>query len=540
MTEQQTDILIVGGGLGGVAAALAALRLGKRVILTEETNWLGGQLTTQAVPPDEHPWIEEVGCTASYRQLRDGIREYYRRAYPLLPEAMSDAHLNPGQGNVSPLCHEPYVALAVIEELLAPYNATGRLSVLLEHTPVSTEIKGDHVEAVTLRDERRGEAHTISASYILDATELGDLLPLASVEHVIGAESQADTGEPHALPGAANPLDQQSISWCFAVSYHPGEDHTIERPEDYGFWQGFQSKVWPAKQLSWTTPHPVSLEPETRPLFAGPTDAKAANDLWHYRRIFYRKHYLDGLYPSDIVVVNWPQLDYCLGPVVGVSNEEKARHLRGAAQLSLSLLYWMQTEAPRHDGGNGYSGLKLRGDVTGTRHGLTKSPYIREGRRIKAQFTVSENHVGVTARGNQRGAEVFSDSVGIGSYRIDLHPSTAERNYVDVSNWPFQIPLGALIPERVENLLPANKNIGTTHITNGCYRLHPVEWNIGEVAGALAAYCLEQNMTPVQVRNDKRHLADFQTLLTEKLGIELEWPETIRYEPRMQLFGVVE
>ncbi|MGG2474547.1 FAD-dependent oxidoreductase, partial [Rhizobium sp. BR5] len=34
------------------------------------------------------------------------------------------------------------------------------------------------------------------------------------------------------------------------------------------------------------------------------------------------------------------------------------------------------------------------------------------------------------------------------------------------------------------------KNIGTTHITNGCYRLHPVEWNIGEVAGMLAAYCL--------------------------------------------------
>lgn len=540
MTEQRTDILVVGGGLGGVAATLAALRLGKRVVLTEETDWLGGQLTTQAVPPDEHPWIEEVGCTASYRQLRDGIREYYRRAYPLRPEALSDAHLNPGQGNVSPLCHEPNVARAVIEELLAPHRATGRLSVLLEHVPISTEVEGDRVEAVVFRDKRRDKVHTVAASYIIDATELGDLLPLAGVEHIIGAESQADTGEPHALPGAANPLDQQSISWCFAVSYHPGEDHTIERPEDYGFWQGFQSKVWPAKQLSWTTPHPVSLEPETRPLFTGPTDTKAANDLWHYRRILYRKHYPNGLYPSDIVVVNWPQLDYCLGPIVGVSDEEKARHLRGAAQLSFSLLYWMQTEAPRHDGGHGYSGLKLRGDVTGTEHGLTKSPYIREGRRIKAQFTVTENHVGVTARGNQRGAEVFSDSVGIGSYRIDLHPSTAERNYVDVSNWPFQIPLGALIPERVENLLPANKNIGTTHITNGCYRLHPVEWNIGEVAGALAAHCLEQNLTPGQVRNDKRHLADFQTLLIEKVGVELEWPETIRYEPRMQLFGVVE
>ena len=86
--------------------------------------------------------------------------------------------------------------------------------------------------------------------------------------------------------------------------------------------------------------------------------------------------------------------------------------------------------------------------------------------------------------------------MGIGAYRIDLHPGTAGRSYVDVSSWPFQIPLGALIPVRVKNLLPACKNLGTTHITNGCYRLHPVEWNIGEASGALAAYCLDKEILP--------------------------------------------
>ena len=101
-----------------------------------------------------------------------------------------------------------------------------------------------------------------------------------------------------------------------------------------------------------------------------------------------------------------------------------------------------------------------------------------------------------------RGAQAFHDSVGIGAYRIDLHPSTAGRSYVDVSSWPFQIPLGALIPVRVRNLLPACKNLGTTHITNGCYRLHPVEWNIGEASGALAAYCLDKDLVPRQVREE--------------------------------------
>lgn len=214
---------------------------------------------------------------------------------------------------------------------------------------------------------------------------------------------------------------------------------------------------------------------------------------------------------------------------MGVAETEKAKHLRGAQQLSLSLLYWMQTEAPRHDGGYGYPGLRLRGDVTGSEpHGLAKQVYVRESRRIQAAFTVCEQHVGVEARGKLSGAEQFPDSVGVGSYRIDLHPSTAGRNYVDISSYPFQIPLGALLPVRVENLLPACKNLGVTHLTNGCYRLHPVEWNVGEAAGALAAYCLAHDRMPRQVRHHATHLADFQRLLTEQLGFVLAWPEDVR------------
>ena len=159
----------------------------------------------------------------------------------------------------------------------------------------------------------------------------------------------------------------------------------------------------------------------------------------------------------------------------------------------------------------------------GTDDGLAMYPYIRESRRIKAVFTVVEQHVGTESR-EGREAAYFGDSVGVGSYRIDLHPSTGHVNYVDISSLPFQIPLGALLPVRVENLLPACKNIGTTHITNGCYRLHPVEWNIGEAAGALAAFCLQHKVKPHQVRVDATLLSDFQKLLVAQ-GFELEWPK---------------
>jgi hypothetical protein len=122
--------------------------------------------------------------------------------------------------------------------------------------------------------------------------------------------------------------------------------------------------------------------------------------------------------------------------------------------------------------------------------------------------------------------EHFADSVGIGHYRIDLHISTGGDNYIDCSTLPFEIPLGALLPVRTRNLLPACKNIGTTHISNGCYRLHPVEWNIGEAAGALAAFCLTQDVEPHQVHESPELLAAFQDHLVKR-GVRIEWPQTM-------------
>ncbi len=534
MQEYHTDILIVGGGLGGVAAALSALKLGRRVILTEPTDWIGGQITSQAVPPDEHPWIESTGCTASYQRFTEGVRDYYRRFYPLAEQVRHQKLFNPGEGRVSRLCHEPRVALAVMEGMLAPYRSSRQLEILLERRPISVEMNGDTVQAVTLIDDRTGDEVIIHAPYVLDASEYGDLLELGGIEHVIGSESQAQTGELHALPGEPDPLDQQAVSWCFAMDYFPGEDHTITKPEDYEFWREYQPDFWPGKFLSWRDVYPHTLEPRTRSIFAtqDSPDGRDDSTFWLFRRILYTRHHLSGAFPSDITLVNWPQIDYFVGSLLGVCEADKQKHLRGAMQLSLSMMYWMQTEAPRHDSGYGYPGLRLRGDLTGTEHGLAKHVYVRESRRIQAEFTVLEQHVGVEAREGQVSSETFPDSVGVGSYRIDLHMSTGQRNYVDIATYPFQIPLSALIPVRVDNLLPACKNIGTTHITNGCYRLHPVEWNIGEAAGALAAYCLEHHVTPRQVCNSESLLAEFQQLLTDHLGFVLEWPEYARVHPR--------
>lgn len=523
----QTDIAIIGGGVGGCAAALAALEAGARVILTEETAWLGGQLTSQAVPPDEHGWIERFGRTASYARFRESLREYYRNHYPLRPEARVNPRLNPGNGWVSPLCHEPRVALAVLEAMLAPHRANGSLLVLTQHVPVAVEKDGpDRLAAVQLTATATGATVRITAAWFLDATELGDLLLLSATESVTGRESREQTGEPNAAD-VPQPANCQAFSWCFALEHLEGADHVGQPPRDYDHWRNYRAPLtppWPGPWLGWSGLNPRTMEPMTYRFAPHREKLGLFSGLWTFRRIIDRDLFEPGTYASDLVMVNWPMIDYLGGDLVTTPPEERGKLYAGAKQLSLSVLHWLQTEAPRPDGGAGWPGLRLRPDILGTADGLALAPYIRESRRIRALTTIREQDVSAAhlPAGADRARE-YEDSVGVGYYRIDLHPSCGGNNYLDVPSLPFQIPLGALIPVRMQNLLPACKNIGTTHITNGCYRLHPVEWNIGEAAGALAALCLRDSLTPQAVHAATDRRARFQQLLRDR-GVKLAWP----------------
>jgi len=537
-SEFDCDICIAGAGTGGVAAALAALERGMRVTMTDPTDWIGGQLTSQAVPPDEHPYIEDFGCTRRYRHYRNAVRAYYKQNYPLTDTAAANPRFNPGNAGVSSLCGEFRVCLAVLEASLSPYLSSGQLTLLLQHVPESAVMDGDKIYALNVKDLLSERRRSIKARYFLDATELGDLLPLTNAEFVTGTESQSQTGELHAL-AIGNPAASQGFTFCFAMDHLEGEDHTIDRPEEYTYWKELVPKLTPAypgRLLDWTIPVPTNpTKPWTQYLLPNPDATHDTwGNLWFYRRIADPKNFKAGAYRSGITLVNWLQNDYFGGDLLTSSPDDHQRHLHQARQQSLSLLYWMQTEAPRLDGGMGFKGLRLRPDITGTEDGLAKHAYIREARRIRAEFTVTEQMVGTDMRVKETGmkredvrATPFADSVGVGAYKLDLHPTAGGVNTIDASALPFQIPLGALIPVRIANMLPAAKNIGTTHLTNACYREHVTEWNIGEAAGAVAAHAVRIGRSPRQIRNDAKLLAGFQTELRRD-GFELEWPSSAK------------
>ena len=533
MTEQikQTDVVVIGGGLGGCMAALAAAKQGLTVILTEPTDWLGGQLTSQAVPPDEHRWIERTGATATFREFRERVRDYYRRNYPLTEEARNNPILNPGNGWVSRLAHEPKIALDVLQEMMSPYIHTQRIQVLYHTVPVEVATEYDRIVSVTVSHTQVtgsvGQYTQLIGQYYLDATEEGDLLEQSGTEYVSGAEAKSDTDEPHALEHA-DPLDMQSITHVAAVDYVEGADFTIEKPAEYEYWREYIPSFSRFPILSWYASD-ANDTTKLKEFTLFPND-QGVTSLWDYRRIIDPAIWEEPLRSKiqEVSLLNWAQNDYYAGAVTGVPIYERTQNLESARQLTFSLVYWLQTEAPRLDGGKGFPGIRLRGDILGTADGLAKAPYIRESRRIKALYTITEHDVSKELRGAE-GIKRYEDSVGVGSYSLDLHPTVKTHRTFYIPNYPFEIPLGSLIPVRMTNLLPACKNIGMTQIAGGCYRLHPVEWNIGESAGYLAAYAIQQGITPREVYESTEHVSRYQEMLVDA-GVVLHWPEDVEQE----------
>ena len=511
----ECEILVVGGGTGGVAAAWAAARSGRSVCLVEETDWIGGQLTAQGVSAlDEHDHIEAFGGTRTYYRLREAIRDHYR---PLA--RAGEGHLNPGTCWVTRLAFEPRVALRTLEDFLAPEIEAGRLTIFLRTKAAAAEARDDRVVSVLAVNLEDGRAIRFRPEFVLDATELGDLLPLTGAEHVVGAEAKHETGEPHAQPVEPKPHCVQSFTYTFALERRPaGERHVVPRPEKYEHYRDGQpytlriqvhgGEIY-SEESGWLDYQVLERAPGTK------------GALWTYRRLIDRDQFRDG-FPHDISMFNWPGNDYRDMSILDRSPVEVARALQDAKRVSLGFLYWLQTEAPHPGGPPGFPELKLRPDVMGSADGLSKHPYIREARRIKALKTIVEQEVSADHQPGPRAAH-FPDSVGIGWYPIDIHRAGEEDVGVSCRTRPFQIPLGALVPLRLTNLLAAGKNLGTTHITNGCYRLHPVEWNIGEAAGLLVAFALEAKRAPRAIHGDLSLLRQFQERLVEE-GVPLDWP----------------
>jgi hypothetical protein len=520
------DVLVVGEGLGGTAAALAAAEDGVKTCLVKLWPWLGGQATTQGVSALDES-IPEDGTphwSASYKAFRDGVRSHYLGVHEVLTpfndgDGADGAGFDPGGCWVSRLCFEPAVGASVLESMLAPHIASGALRIFegLRVTAVSRD--GARVTGVELSpSDTRFLPVQVRATQTLDATELGDLFPLAGIAYRSGAEASSVTGEPHARATAVAEC-VQPFTYTFVLERRPrNENHAIARPEGYA-------------------PSRYSLSTgRTYKVFDDPTGQAV---WWTYRRLIAASAFDEPLtYPNDLAMVNWGPdgNDFdagCVGGtpsgcnIIGRSAGDAAGVLSAARQYTLGYLYWLQHDAPRDDGTCcGYPNLALRKDIFGTDDGLSPYPYIRESRRLEALTTIREQDI--RDDGSSARAKLFSDAVGTGAYPMDLHPCAAGEPTLTMATWtsrtrPYQVPLSAMVPATVDGLLAAAKNIGTTHLTNGAYRLHPIEWQIGEAAGMAAASAIKQGIEVRSMLSDEGRLRRFQHRLLRHRRLPIFW-----------------
>lgn len=498
------DILVAGGGVGGVAAALRASAMGCRVLLLDENNWLGGQMTAQGVAAlDEHKLMDTFGGTALYNAFRERVRRHYKTHRALSASGLAASPFNPGvAGRQRRFAFEPSVGAQVIDAMLLK---AARLTVMRCARVVRVFMNKNRISGALVRDMAGKQTRRLEASSYIDATELGDLLPMAGIAYSAGEEAFAQTHEPSA-PATAHERACQAFGYTFALEYLPGSRNVIEKPAMY-------DELANRRHYGLCGMRMFEADADRFSFFA-------------YRQAMDPANFDDTEAPGGITLVNVPCSEYREDTLIDRDDADVRKTLHRAKQAALCYLYWLQTRAPRDDGGLGYPELRLRPDVMGTADGLSQYPYIRESRRMKGLDTVKEQDITAWMySGGSSRARVCHDAVGIGWYPcIDIHPCCFSplRPGSGQRVLPYQIPMGALLSGAAENFIAGAKNISMTHIANGALRMHPVEWSVGEAAGALAAFACGAGKDPLGIYRCREDLRAFQAELL-KNGVPLYW-----------------
>jgi hypothetical protein len=622
----ECDLLVAGGGLAGSATAYEALLAGKTVCVTEITDWVGGQISSQGTSAlDERATQrEKLFFPRGYLEFREKINKYYGK-------------LNPGDCWVSASCFLPYDGHKLLFEELksAEKKGKGKLnwypstvikeldlngsqivnSIAIQHTPqpntppLNTEPLSQIInDAYTYEDSPRFKKKIVkfvpksnekkSAQwYVIDATETGELIGLADVPYKLGIDPRSYE-EPSSSSETADPYCTQGFTYTFAME-KTKEPQTHEMPSFYPQYEPYYSYELPrlaSFDLVFTYRRIWSPKTGKEDKFGGisftsPTVGDISMQNWTWGNDYRPGTSEDNhLYYRDQLEANG-QLSP--GGWMGGFRQDA---LAKAEEKALGYFYWLVAGTTDSQLGDGvkklhpeYRFLKGSDSPMGTAHGLSKYPYMREGRRIIGRpffgypdgFMVSEIDISrndfrkeeyQTLLGDETyrkvrsalsfeqiydvmlgnvshedafyrtRAKVFPDSVGIGHYAIDFHPCMTLYPAETPGNtekegerrgqgqaYPFQIPLRALIPQKVDNMLIAGKSIATSHIAAAAYRVHSFEWSTGAAAAITAVFAMENDLFPYQLVDDlpqaEPDLRRLQQRLNET-GNPTAFPET--------------
>jgi hypothetical protein len=441
--EYQTQLLVVGGGASGTTAAIQASRMGIKTLIIEETEWLGGMLTSAGVSAIDGNHQMPSGLWGEFRQK---LYDHYGG-----PKAVET-------GWVSNTLFEPSVGNKILQELAKNPNLT--IWYKTEWKNIASAGKRWRIESYV-----KGKRMIINAGMIIDATELGDVMAFLKAPYRVGMDSRFDTGESFA-PEKANNIIQDLTYVVVLKDYGKNADKTIAKPAGYNL-----------KEFE---------------CCCDVTDPSA--DAHHQRAIDCNQMITYGKLPNNKYMINWPKCgnDIYLN-IIELSKKDREAALAAAKLHSLRFIYHLQTKL-------GFKHLGIADDEFPTADKLPMIPYHRESRRLVGQVTLTVNDV---MSPYQQKTSLYRTGIAIGDYPIDHHhlknADAPQIDFIKIKVPSYNIPLGALIPKNTDGLIVAEKSISATNIVAGASRLQPVVLTIGQAAGALAAVALKNNQQPAQV-----------------------------------------
>src|SRR5665648_135301 len=446
--HRQTDVLVIGGTTSGISAGLQSARLNVSTLIVEETPWLGGMMTAAGVSATDGNHLLNSGI---WNEFRSKLRTYYGGEAAL------------ATGWVSNTQFEPHIGDSIFKSMA---NAEPKLSVIYGYHLMKILKQGNKVIGAIFENEQM-ERLIVHAKVVIDATDLGDGLAMAGAAYDLGMEARSVTGEENA-PETANSIVQDLTWTAILKDYRKGADKTIRKPDNYN--------------------------PE---LFKGSCAMTVDSVLIDCEKML---NY--GRLPNNKYMINWPRHgnDIYLN-VVEMNWSQRREELKKAKERTLSFVYYIQTEL-------GFKQFGLADDEFPIADKLALIPYHREGRRLRGVQRLTINNV----RDIYGGQPLYRTGISVGDYPVDHHhacnPDAPKISFPPVPS--FNIPLGALIPEKIDGLIVSDKAISVSNIVNGATRLQPCVLLTGQAAGVLAALSVRnnQNVRDVSIRTVQQTLLD--------------------------------
>ena len=471
--QQEVDVCVYGATPAGIAAAIAAAKYGKQVLLVEPTPYIGGLLTSGLSFSD---YLSQESLSGSFLEFSQRVKQHYVATYGA--DSKQVRHCR--QGTIG----EPSVNRMVLEAWLAEYPTIE----LLRRTVLnSATTQGRDVQLATFSTPKGSV--TVSADLFVDSSYEGDLMAQCGVAYRVGREGQDVHGE--SLAPKQGDQQLQGYNFRFCATDDPDNRAPVIAPPGY-------------RREDFLAVVPILKSGKIEHVFGYPSQCiyKA-----HRPALPNRKYDINDV-SNGLVRLSMP--DHNQGWPDGDA-QERQRIFDEHVRYNVGLLYFIQndTAVPSALQAEARMWGWCRDEFVDNDH-LPPQLYVREARRMQGRYVYTQQDSEYDPTTPDEARAVFHpESITMADYGNNCHGTTHEGPLIGGQHYgefynpvpPYQVPYGVLLPREYDNLL-VPVAASSSHVGFCALRFEPIWMSLGQAAGhaAALAHSTQQPLAALDVK----------------------------------------